>query len=380
LVACPQPSGCMHALLGDFTGHGLPAAIGAMPLAEIFYGMTAKGFSMPDVLREINQKLKKILPVGFFCCAVMVDLNFSRRDIEIWMGGMPDCLLLRRGELVTVQSNHLPLGVLASQNFRVETYKYDLDDGDRIFLWSDGIVEARNPDGELFGEERLRQVFVDNQDQASLFNDVRQAIVNFMGSSERSDDLTMAEVVMMPEDELGVELTPLVNSALTGPLQWALSYRLTGGTLRDFNPIPLLLHVILEVPGLRALSGQIYTLLAELYANALEHGILGLESSLKQSPEGFVQYYAEREQRLRNLDQDWIDFQISHVPEGRGGVLCVRVEDTGQGFDHEALCRDLPPLDQYSGRGIPLLRSMCRRLEFQGTGNIVVAEFAWQRT
>src|SRR5690606_307229 len=73
LLACQKPSGGMHVLLGDFTGHGLPAAIGAMPLAEIFYGMTAKGFSMPDVLREINQKLKKILPVGFFCCAVMVD-------------------------------------------------------------------------------------------------------------------------------------------------------------------------------------------------------------------------------------------------------------------------------------------------------------------
>ncbi len=380
LLACQKPSGGMHVLLGDFTGHGLPAAIGAMPLAEIFYGMTAKGFSMPDVLREINQKLKKILPVGFFCCAVMVDLNFSRRDIEIWMGGMPDCLLLRRGELLTLHSNHLPLGVLASQNFRVKTYKYDLDDGDRIFLWSDGIVEARDPDGELFGEDRLRQVFTDNQDQQTLFNDVRQAVVNFMGSSERSDDLTMAEVVMMPEDALGVELTPLVNSALTGPRQWALSYRLTGTTLRDFNPIPLLLHVILEVPGLRALSGQIYTLLAELYANALEHGVLGLESALKQSPEGFVQYYAERERRLSHPGQAWIDFQISHVPEGRGGVLCVRVEDSGAGFDHGALCRDLPSLDQYSGRGIPLLRAMCRRLEFQGTGNVVVAEFAWQRS
>ena len=46
LLACMKPSG-MHVLLGDFTGHGLPAAIGAMPMAEIFYGMTRKGFRSP---------------------------------------------------------------------------------------------------------------------------------------------------------------------------------------------------------------------------------------------------------------------------------------------------------------------------------------------
>ena len=38
----------MHVLLGDFTGHGLPAAVGAMPLAEVFYGMTAKGYGLPE--------------------------------------------------------------------------------------------------------------------------------------------------------------------------------------------------------------------------------------------------------------------------------------------------------------------------------------------
>src|SRR5690606_40932182 len=40
LLAAYKPSGGMHVMLGDFTGHGLPAAIGAMPLAELFYGMT----------------------------------------------------------------------------------------------------------------------------------------------------------------------------------------------------------------------------------------------------------------------------------------------------------------------------------------------------
>ncbi|MDO7643675.1 MAG: fused response regulator/phosphatase, partial [Reinekea forsetii] len=75
VLAERKPDGGLHLFLGDFTGHGLPAAIGAMPLAEIFYGMTAKGFAMEEVLREINSKLRGILPVGVFCCGCFVELN-----------------------------------------------------------------------------------------------------------------------------------------------------------------------------------------------------------------------------------------------------------------------------------------------------------------
>lgn len=65
LLAARKPSGGMYVLLGDFTGHGLPAAIGALPMAEIFYGMAAKGYDLRVILRELNLKLKTILPAGF---------------------------------------------------------------------------------------------------------------------------------------------------------------------------------------------------------------------------------------------------------------------------------------------------------------------------
>ncbi|MDX1473611.1 MAG: fused response regulator/phosphatase, partial [Reinekea sp.] len=89
VLAERKPDGGMHLFLGDFTGHGLPAAIGAMPLAEIFYGMTAKGFSMEEVLREINSKLRGILPVGVFCCGCFIELDFYEKKAQIWMGGIP---------------------------------------------------------------------------------------------------------------------------------------------------------------------------------------------------------------------------------------------------------------------------------------------------
>lgn len=88
LLAAYKPSGGMHVMLGDFTGHGLPAAIGAMPLAEVFYGMTAKGHALAEILREINAKLKRILPVGVFCCATVLNISSKRGLLEDSQGQM----------------------------------------------------------------------------------------------------------------------------------------------------------------------------------------------------------------------------------------------------------------------------------------------------
>lgn len=114
LLAAFTPSGDMHVLLGDFTGHGLPAAVGAMPLAEVFYGMTAKGYGLVETLREMNAKLKRILPVDMFCCALLLNLSFQRGTVEVWSGGMPDAYhLAENGEVLgMLASRHLPLGIL----------------------------------------------------------------------------------------------------------------------------------------------------------------------------------------------------------------------------------------------------------------------------
>ncbi|HBS78301.1 MAG TPA: fused response regulator/phosphatase, partial [Pseudomonas sp.] len=95
LLAAQAPAGRMFVLLGDFTGHGLPAAVGAMPLAETFYGMTAKGYSSNQILRDINAKLKLILPVEMFCCATFLDINLEQGILRVWNGGLPDGYLLK---------------------------------------------------------------------------------------------------------------------------------------------------------------------------------------------------------------------------------------------------------------------------------------------
>src|SRR5690606_1467629 len=186
LLAAFKPSGGMHVLLGDFTGHGLPAAIGAMPVAEVFYGMTAKGFSMAEILREMNAKLQRILPVGVFCCATMLNLSFQRRVVEVWNGGLPDGHLLRvaSGERVPLVSRHLPLGVLEPDAFSESYEVHPLEPGDRIFLLSDGVLETRDGHDQLFGEERLLRLFDAGHPPERLFDEIQGALAAFRGEAQ----------------------------------------------------------------------------------------------------------------------------------------------------------------------------------------------------
>jgi len=156
-----------------------------------------------------------------------------------------------------------------------------------------------------------------------------------------------------------------------------MTYELRPQTLREFNPLPLITHLLMEVPGLRPHSGKIYTILSELYSNALEHGVLNLHSELKASADGFARYYLERTEKLASLDAGFVRFKIDHLPVKDGGVLTIVVEDTGPGFDFKQNDTAQHRTEGYSGRGIPLINTMCRSVRYLGEGNQVEVVFDW---
>ncbi len=380
LFACPKPSGGMHVFLGDFTGHGLPAAIGAMPVAEIFYSMTSKGFSIANILREINQKLKNILPTGMFCCALMVDVNPQLREIEVWNGGLPEGYILRNDNTHTViESRHLPLGVLPEQRFSAVCERFKVSIGERLLFCSDGILEATDEQGKMFGRSRLEAVLRGKRPPEGVFDALLDAIQAFTGTRLHQDDVTLVELTMVPEKQL-TEVNPSVSaSAQVGPAQWRCDYELSGPTLAHFNPLPLLLHICMEVPGLRPFSGHVYTVLSEMFSNALEHGILRLSSDLKRDAKGFSEYYAERARRLADPGDAWVRFSLRHVPADGGGRLTIACEDSGKGFDYTRVMAGEPSgsTPAYAGRGIALIRQLCTTVRFAGSGNRIAAEFDW---
>ena len=379
VVAAIRPNGNMMVLLGDFTGHGLPAAIGAMPLASTFYGMVHKGFSMSDVLREINKKLKAILPIGLFCCATMIDFNFRRKRIKVWNGGLPAGVIYRGSDntLIPLRSTHLPLGVLQDKSFKDDVQVYDLERHDRIFMWSDGIHEARNSDGDMFGEERLFKLFEENESSESAFDEVLLGVKNFIGSGEQDDDLSMIEIIMEYPENVSHPAYNYSQQHQLLPVEWEMRFEVIPSSFKSFDPLPFLLNVLTEEPDLRGFSGSLYTILSELYSNALEHGVLGLSGDLKKTPEGFTDYYMRREKLLSEIKTGFVHIYFAYSSNIDGGTLTLRVEDSGPGFDFSSRQGKELSITGYSGRGIGIVEKLCKTVRYYGTGNKVEVVFAW---
>ncbi|WP_283100941.1 fused response regulator/phosphatase [Pseudomonas sp. MWU13-2517] len=378
LLAAYTPSGDMHVLLGDFTGHGLPAAIGAMPLADVFYGMTAKGYDLAQTLREMNARLKRILPVDMFCCATLLCLSPQRRVVEVWNGGMPEGYVheVATGKRTPLKSRHLPLGVLSMEAFDDSIDVLPMALGDRVFLLSDGVLETADANDQLFGAERLQQVFAANCEPDRLFEEIEQALAAFRG--EARDDVSMVEITLQPGQPLRVSEPAYTDGSQACPLDWSVSFEFRAQTLRCYNPLPYLLQLLLEIQGLREQSGALYSVMAELYSNALEHGVLGLDSQLKRNAQGFADYYRQRNERLAQLDSGYVRVHMQVVPTTLGGKLILRVEDSGPGFDVDQVLARPPDIDRLSGRGLSLVRQLSSDVRWTDGGRSVCVEFCWK--
>ncbi|ROS04678.1 response regulator receiver domain-containing protein [Sinobacterium caligoides] len=376
LLAAIRPRGTLLVLLGDFTGHGLAAALGAMPLSQSFYAMAEKGYSAPDILRELNDVLGDALPVGYFCCACLVELNLAEQTLWGWNGGLPDCYIFHRQDagITPLRSTGLPLGILRTNKFKSEGQYYDISYGDKVYLWSDGIIEASNARGEMFGEGRLRAVFDGHSGDEALMGEVMRCVSEFVGGGAQSDDLSFVEVEMIESTQFGQQNVPQLARAKQGRVDWSLEYRLGFESLKNSNPLPLLHQLLLEVPALRTYSGDIYTILAELYSNALEHGVLRLSSVKKATGEGFIEYYQQRERRLKDLTSGHISIAMRYQGDDNSGELSVRMTDSGHEYiDSQDIIEASNP---YSGRGLGILKQLCYRVSY--TKGDVEIGYRWQ--
>lgn len=377
MLAAFTPSGDMRVLLGDFTGHGLPAAVGAMPLAEVFYGMTAKGYGMAPILREMNAKLKRILPVDMFCCAILLNLSVQRGSVEVWNGGMPDGYRLSvDGQVLSaLSSRHLPLGILAAERFDDSAEVLPLAPGERLLLLSDGVLDTADDQERLFGVQRLLAVLTNNRDPVRLFDEVMQALARFGGRPR--DDISLCDIRMFGAEERVPAPMIYADSGRFSPQDWSLGFEVRGESLKCFNPIPYLVQLLQEIHGLRARTGSLHSVLSELYSNALEHGVLGLDSRLKRDVQGFADYYQERARRLGVLTDGFVRIDFKVEPLADGGRLSIEVRDSGAGFDVQRVLSQ-PSLDQgLSGRGLNLVRRLASDARWSEGGRCAYVAFVW---
>jgi len=378
ILSAYSPSRDLFILIGDFTGHGLSAAIGAMPVSEVFHAMTAKGFSPEDILIGINKKLRALLPIGMFFGVQLVAINHDFKHTNIFNAGMPDLLIIDGDDNAIrhrVKSGGLPLGIIDDIKPREFRELLTIKSNDKILMFSDGLTEARNAHDEEFGDHRLQQS-ISKAPSFDVYNQVFSDLDLFCGDTVQVDDVTLVEITCLPELIPNVEVPEHKSTSKNSPRnggEWQLTLKFTGVKLRETNPVPILVNQIMEMEALEDQRQSLFTVITELYVNALDHGVLGLDSSMKSDAAGFARYFEERESRLSTLDSGHVIFDLSVRQQTEGRNIELRVEDSGDGFDfqnHRAPSADSTML---SGRGILLVKDLCDSLVYEGKGNIVKA-------
>lgn len=379
VLAARNPSGGMNVLVGDFTGHGLAAAIGAMPAAEVFYAMTAKGFSIEDIVPEINAKMRHMLPTGRFLSACLLQVDTLCNSLMVWNGGMPDVLVMEPGSSVVAQripSERLPLGICDAVSLISEAKRYEITAGTRVFVYSDGVIEATNPESELFGEDRLGDLLTTGGSHEEIAERLQVALDYFRGGQPPADDITFLDLICDPMLMAQIDRQPVRESKKPATC-WNAQFEFREDTLRSVDPLPVLMQIIHDMGGFGGSRENLFLVLSELYNNAIDHGVLGLDSKLKGTADGFTLYYVERDRRLRQLESAFVKVVLQHQPESGGGRLSITLEDSGSGFDWAK--SEIALLDNSGamGRGIHLLRQVCSTLEYVGAGNVVQATMHW---
>lgn len=156
---------------------------------------------------------------------------------------------------------------------------------------------------------------------------------------------------------------------------WSVLVVLDAKALQRADPVALMSGLVAATPALRAHAALLGTVVSELYGNALEHGVLGLDSRCKDTSEGFERYLEQREQALKNLRCGWLRLAAQCRYGARGGVITIRFDDSGAGFDRTSV----PPATSGSlhGRGLALLRGLGVRIGIARGGRGTRATYRW---
>ncbi len=194
--------GCVDIVVGDVMGKGNAAALlGAATKSQFARALAAllvrTGPNLPepeDIVNVVHDRLTgRLLALESFVTANYARFDVAERQLTFVDCGHPGILRYRAltGECTSLKGDNLPLGFLESHEYRQRTVA--IEDDDLFVLYSDGLTEVRNAEGEMFGEQRLKEVVtsVGHKSPREVTQAVHRAAKSFAVAEHFDDDLTL---------------------------------------------------------------------------------------------------------------------------------------------------------------------------------------------
>jgi len=187
--------GRVGVVVGDATGKGVPAALVVTATYSMLRAVAQVlgSFSPREVLAQVNETLLARIPLNMFVTCFYAILEPKSGSLKyanaghdlpyLWHGG---------GDVEELRARGMPLGLMSGMSY--EEKEITLQRGESVLFYSDGLVEAHDPKGEMFGFPRLRALVAEHgaEEERSLGDLLMKELYSFVGESwEQEDDITL---------------------------------------------------------------------------------------------------------------------------------------------------------------------------------------------
>lgn len=187
--------GRLGIIAGDVTGKGVPAALVMASSLSVLRAASLQSGSPAEILELANNVLVKEMPPNMFVTCLYLVLEPPTGSLWVANAGHNYPVLTTSNGVSEIRARGMPLGLMLDMSYEQQTSRMSVGDG--LLLYSDGLVEAHNLDGEMYGVERLKDMMSeDARDDATSGETVIDRLVGdltrFTGSGqEQEDDTTL---------------------------------------------------------------------------------------------------------------------------------------------------------------------------------------------
>ncbi|TCJ17154.1 fused response regulator/phosphatase [Parasulfuritortus cantonensis] len=256
VCAARGPGEVLYVMLADAAGHGLSAALTALPLTQVFHGMVFKGFPIHTIAEELNSKLKAFLPIDRFVAASLAAIDTRNQTIEIWNGGNPEVLFVDDDGQVTMRwpSRHPPLGILPPELFSGATEVVNYARPGELVMVSDGIIEAESPDGQRLNQAGL-DALLGQAPTGLRLAAIEDGVKRQLAGRLEHDDLSVLVVRVPIERRRTLRAQPAAATAHSLS-EWRMELRWGADELRGIDVVPAMLGFIGQIKPLQPHQGS----------------------------------------------------------------------------------------------------------------------------
>jgi len=183
--------GRLGVVVGDATGKGVPAALVMSTTCGMLRAVAqASDYSPGEVLGRVNEALSARIPANMFVTCFYAVLEPESGRLLYANAGHDLPYVRRADDAEELMARGMPLGLMPGMNY--EEKEVILGAGERALFYSDGLVEAHNPEGEMFGFPRLRGLVAEHAEGELLVDFLMEELYSFTGEGwEQEDDITL---------------------------------------------------------------------------------------------------------------------------------------------------------------------------------------------